>query len=254
MQSSIVAKSMTVLDVLGESNRPRTFTEIVKATGFNKSTVHRLLSILAHEGLAVYDPDGRTYFLGPRLLRLARHARRGLAIETIAFDEMVQLHAKVREGVTVGVLKGKDVAFLRIIDPDHDWGIIQPPGAREPVHSTATGKALLAFLPAETRSGWLDRHELTRFTERTITSRERFEKELEEVRINGYATSDRENVEYVNGIAVPIFNYVGEPVAALNIWAPAFRCPLPDLLKWTDELKATALRISQKLVGAEAGT
>ena len=110
----------------------------------------------------------------------------------------------------------------------------------------------LLFLPAGTRSAWLDKCELSRFTERTITSRDELEVDLEAVRGRGYATCDRENVEYVNGIAAPIFNYMGEPIAALNIWALTFRKPLGDLLEWAEELKSSAHRIST-MIGGEEG-
>ena len=243
---------MALLDMLADVNRPQTFTEIVSATNFNKSTVHRLLSILTDEGLAHFDAQTKTYFLGPRLLRLSRNARRGFEIQAIAFDEMVRLQAMVGESLTLGVLKEREVAYLRTVDPAYDWGLAQPPAMREPAHSTATGKALLAFLPAETRSAWLDKNELARYTDRTITSRQKLEADLKAVRGRGYATSDRENVEYVNGIAVPIFNYMGEPIAALNIWALTFRKSLPDLLEWAGELKDSAHRISA-LIGAEEG-
>jgi len=250
LQSSIIEKSIAVLDVLGDAGRPMTFTDVVKASAFNKSTVHRLLSILTNEGLAQYDEGTRTYLLGSKLLQLARKARRGFEIQSVAFDEMQRLFALVQENVTIGVLQKHEVAYLRVIEAEYDWGLIQPPGMREPVHSTATGKALVAFLSPPLLSAWLDCHDFTRFTERTITSRAEFEVELDTVRAKGFAASDRENVDYVNGISAPIFNYLGEPIGALNIWAPTFRHVLSDLLKWSDELMAAAQRISEQIGGA----
>ena len=249
MQSSIINKSITLLDVLGDSNRPRTFTEIVRASAFSKSTVHRLLSILTTEDLVQFDTRTRTYMLGPKLLQLARKARHGFEIQSIAFEEMHRLHGLVGENITISVLQGHEVVYLRVIEAGYDWGVMQRSGMREPVHSTASGKALVAFLAPRIRSAWLDRHEFTRFTDRTITSREAFEGELETVRNAGFATSDRENVDYVSGIAAPVFNYVGDPIAALNIWAPTFHRTLPELREWSDELMSAARRVSTLIGG-----
>ena len=153
------------------------------------------------------------------------------------------------ENVTIGVLHKHEVVYLRALEGEYDWGPIQPPGMREPVHSTATGKALVAFLSPSVRSAWLERHEFRAYTERTITSRMDFERELEAVRLRGFATSDRETVDHISGIAAPIFNYLGEPIAALNVWAPVYRHSLEDLLRWSEALTESARRISA-LIGA----
>ena len=162
LQSSIMTKSIAVLDALGDGNRPQTFSEIVKSTAFNKSTVHRLLSILTTEGLARYDENTKTYMLGNKLLELARKAWRGYDIQALALDEMLRLHDLVRENVSIGVMQGDEVVHLRMIESQFHWGIVHPPVMREPMHSTATGKALLAFLPLQILSACLDKQEFPR--------------------------------------------------------------------------------------------
>ena len=252
LQSSIVTKSIAVLDALGDGNRPQTFSEIVKATAFNKSTVHRLLSILTTEGLARYDENTKTYMLGNKLLELARKAWRGYDIQALALDEMLRLHDLVQENVSIGVMQGDEVVHLRMIESQFHWGVVHPPVMREPQHSTATGKALLAFLPPQILSACLDKQKFPRSTARTITSRAAFEKELKKVRETGFARTDREQMDYVVGIAAPIFNFLDEPIAALNIWAPTNRCSLSDLLQWSDALKTSADRVSA-LIGGNRG-
>ncbi len=245
--SSIIDKSVALMEVLGDASRPLGFTALVNASGLNKSSVHRLLTILIDHRLVQYDERGKTYMLGPKLLQLAKKARAGYDLQSVAYDEMQELFQSYGENVTLGVLKGSSVAYIRTIEAYHDWSILQAPGLREPFHSTATGKVLVAFLSAKARTTLLDDYTFTRYTERTIVTRDDFEQELASVRYRGYGTSDRENVAYVNGIAVPIFNYIGEPIAALNIWAPAFRHDLTVLLGWVDALKSAAHRISETI-------
>lgn len=245
MSSSIIDKSVHLLELLGNANRPQTFTEVVTASGLNKSSVHRLLTLLLEHRLVQYEERTRAYALGPKLLDLARKARSGYDLQSVAFDEMQELYRRYQENVTLGILKSGTVAYVRTIEAYHDWSIVQAPGMREPFHSTATGKALVAFLPEKTRDSLLKDYEFARFTERTITNRDDFEVELERICRQGYAVCDRENFDYVNGIATPIFNYVGEPIAALNIWAPAFRHQLEELLEWVGDLQAACRRISE---------
>ena len=246
-QSSILSKSVALLDVLGDAGRPLTFSQIVSSSALNKSTVHRLLTILGSEGLVLYDEGTKTYLLGPKLLHLVRKAWRGFDIQAVALGEMLHLHELAQENVSLGILQGNEVVHVRMIESQYHWGIT--PIMREPAHTTATGKVLLAFLPDELIASWLDRNALTRSTKRSITTRSAFEKELATVRRRGFATSDREEMDHVVGIAAPIFNFLDEPVAVLNIWAPTNRCSLSDLLAWSDALKESAARVSA-LIGS----
>ena len=249
-QSSIITKSIELLDLLGDVSRPQTFTEIVRRSEFNKSTVHRLLSILISEQLVTYNESNKTYMLGNKLLRLARKAWRGFDIQTIALDEMLRLNQLCSENVSIGLLLGNEVLHLRMIESELHWGIVHPPVFNEPAHTTATGKAIAAYFPPPTLDAWLSQYPFTRSTRRSITDRAKFEKELKAVRKNGYAITDREEMDYVVGIAAPIFNFLDEPIAALNIWAPTNRCAINDLLKWSDAIVSSSKQVS-KLIGCD---
>ena len=65
-KSSIIMKSMSIIDILASSSRPLNFSEILSASGLAKSSTHRLLSILQYEGLIDYDQSYKTYGLGNR--------------------------------------------------------------------------------------------------------------------------------------------------------------------------------------------
>lgn len=219
MKSSIVQKVLALLAVISEARRPLKFSEVVEKSGLNKSTIYRLLAICTEEGLVRFDPDKKVYFLGPRLFDLVRSAHDGFDIQTIALDEMIRLFEMYKANVTLGIPSGLEVVYLRVLEAPHSLRGVQYPGLREPVHCSASGKALLAFLPDKVLKAKLKGYEFTRFTERTITSAETFLAELGRVRQQGFATNDREEYELFLGISAPIFNYVGEAIAVLNIWS-----------------------------------
>ena len=163
---------------------------------------------------------------------------------------MLKLNQLCAENVSIGLLLGNQVLHLRMIESELHWGIVHPPVFNEPAHTTATGKAIAAYFPAPTLDAWLNQYPFTRSTKRSITDREKFEKELKAVRKNGYATTDREEMDYVVGIAAPIFNFLYEPIAALNIWAPTNRWNISELLKWSDAIVSSANRVS-RLIGCD---
>ena len=67
----------------------------------------------------------------------------------------------------------------------------------------------------------------------------------------GYAINDREEYEHFVGVSAPIFNYLSEPIAVLNIWALHQRCPVEELSKWAEDLMESASKVTE-LIGGKA--
>ncbi|MGX9356796.1 IclR family transcriptional regulator [Roseobacteraceae bacterium S113] len=249
MQSSIIQKLLTLLTVISAAPRPQSFSEIVKVSGLNKSTIHRLLAIGIEENLVRYDPENRVYFLGSKVFDLVRDADSGYDIQAIALDEMVKLFDAFEANVTLGIPSGREVAYLRILEAPQLLGGAQRPGMREPVHCTASGKALYAFLPEQVIKSKLKGYEFKRLTSRTIADEAAFLQELARVRKNGFAYNDREEFDHFVGIAAPIFNYLADPIAVLNVWSVHPHHSIKDLLGWTEDLKVSAKRVTDLIGG-----
>lgn len=254
MQSSIVQKLLTLLSAISEAQKPLTFSEIVDKTGLNKSTIHRLLAISVEERMVRFDSHRKVYFLGSRVFDLVRSAYNGYDIQAIALDEMVRLYEMYNVNVTIGIPSGHEVIYLRILESPQSLGGVQRPGMRDPVHCSASGKALLAFYPEQMLESLLKDYDFKRHTERTITSAVDFQAELEFVRKNGFGKNDREEFDHFLGISAPIFNYVSEPIAVLNIWSAYPRHSMQDLLSWSDELMASAAHVTDLIGGVAPQT
>ncbi|WP_299615979.1 IclR family transcriptional regulator [uncultured Tateyamaria sp.] len=249
MQSSIVHKLLSLVTAISEARTPLTFSELAEQTGLNKSTLHRLLSIAAEEQLVQHIKASKVYLLGPKVFDLVRNAYAGYDLQAVALDEMMRLHTLFDGNVTLGVPNGTDVVYLRLIEAKGSLGGIQRPGMREPVHCSASGKALMAFLPAPMIDAKLSDHVFERYTERTITDADTFRAALDEVRARGFATNDREEYDHFLGISAPIFNYLGDPIAVLNIWTVHTRHSIEDITDWSDELVASAQAVTQMIGG-----
>ncbi|MGQ7846874.1 IclR family transcriptional regulator [Granulosicoccus sp. 3-233] len=249
MKSSIVEKLLHVLTLVSESKKPRTFSELVADSGLHKSTLHRLLALGLQYGVLQYDEKGKTYLLGPKLFDLVKNAYQGYDIQILALNEMMRLHKLVRQNVTIGVPVGSDTVYLRILEAPQSIGPIPQPGMREPFHCSASGKALMAFRPDSAIKTKLDGHHFEKYTANTITSASKYLKALKEVRKTGFAVNDREEYDHFVGISAPIFNYLSEPIAVLNIWSLHQRCPLSELQGWSTELMASTARVTSLIGG-----
>jgi DNA-binding IclR family transcriptional regulator len=120
-------------------------------------------------------------------------------------------------------------------------------GTRNPLHSTAIGKAILAFLPLEERTTLLDRMILTRRTSNTITDKAVLVEHLDSVHAQGFAIDDIEEEEGLRCVGAPIFNHSRRAIAAVSISGPAYRLSIARLEELSKLVRKTAEVISIKL-------
>ena len=138
------------------------------------------------------------------------------------------------------VRSGAEVLVVVAVPSPQPLRFDQLAGSRVPIHTSAMGKCLLAFAPSLPGTGidvlrGLPR--LARFTDRTITRRDRLAAELQQTRNRGWALNDEERNPGVRAVAVPVLDAAGSAVAAVAVQGPATR--LPD-----DRLQVVARRIA----------
>ena len=96
-------------------------------------------------------------------------------------------------------------------------------GKRNPMYCTATGKAMLAFLPEEEVLKIWKGSKIIKLTENTITDFILYKKELQEINKIGYAIDNEENEMGVKCVGAPIFNIKGEVAGAISVSGPINR-------------------------------
>jgi DNA-binding IclR family transcriptional regulator len=117
------------------------------------------------------------------------------------------------------VLDGADVVYLDVVEGTQRVKLAAVPGQRLPAFCTASGKAILAFLPEDKLKSVLERG-MPKYTQATITSPEVFFRNMSEVRNQGFAISLQEFEDGINAIAAPIGN---QPIASISVAGPAYR-------------------------------
>ncbi|HXK58691.1 MAG TPA: IclR family transcriptional regulator [Acidobacteriota bacterium] len=237
-----VGKAIDIVWAFHNQSKGLTIEEVVAITNIAKSTTYRLLCTLVEAGILTLDQERERYLLSPRFFNLAASAQPDL--RTVAEPEMIRLWNTVEETTNLGILEGREVLYLAKIASPHPFRLEVSEGTRAPIHSTALGKAMAAFLPRE-RVGAIIREEgLKKYTPNTITNERRFWKELDETRARGYALDNEEM--HVGGrcIARPIFDAENQVIGAISVSAPLFRMKIPPTKAILDALKLAADRIS----------
>jgi DNA-binding IclR family transcriptional regulator len=216
----VVSKALEVLEAF-RSSEELSLAEISVRVGLNKSRVFRLLHTLVEHGYVEKNWDGTRYQLGLKLLERAACVR--MDLRQVALPYMRTIHEQFNETVNLGILEGQQIVYIGTLESSRPIRMAEVIGNRSPVHSTALGKAIVAYLPDADLKAVLSSISYTKLTERTITDAEKLSKELQKVRRRNYAFDDRENDPEGFCIAAPIFDRRIVPVAAISVSGPADR-------------------------------
>lgn len=244
--SSIVTKCIRVLDILTEASRPLGFSEVVARSGFTKSSAHRILGILHGEGLAEYCSRGKTYRTGEKMMHWMLQIWRGSDIQQAAHQQLETLCEHTAHNAALAVRDGDTVFYIRTVD---SYPVRYAPkvGEHAPLHCTAVGKVLTAYLPDSRQEKLLREMLLEKLTENSICKRAVLTAELATVKKRGYALNDREEFLKICGIAAPIFDLQGNVPASICIWSLVERADIKALRALAPLLLETAANISARL-------
>ncbi|WP_051303261.1 IclR family transcriptional regulator [Comamonas composti] len=237
-----------LLEILVREARPLTLAEAVAASGWPKPSVHRLLIQLESGGLLTRALDGRRYAPTTRLLNLAEAVLTSGARHGVRHAVLRQLVADVGESCNLTALAGVQVLYLDRIESAFPLQLNLRPGTKVPLHCSASGKLLLAHLPASRRAALLDGLPLTHHTATTLTSRSALDEELRRIRKTGHAVDAEEFVPGLVCVAVPVPASDARSVrCALALQAPSARISLSQLLEKLPRLKAAATALTRTM-------
>lgn len=242
-----VDRAVTILKLLAE-NEALTVSEVAEQLDVHVSTASRLVSGLRAHDLVERSENSGSLRLGVGLLRLAGVMVSRLDIATYAQPVCDALAAQVGETTNVAILDGD--AAINVCQAQGPGTVAMQNwvGQRTQLHSTSSGKALLAFLPPERRAEILA-GPLAAFTGVTHTEAAALERELAEVREAGWARAVEELEEGLNAVAAPIRDHSGRVVAALSAAGPAYRLSEERLAAVAQVVMGSAAEISRLLGG-----
>ncbi|MGA9401442.1 IclR family transcriptional regulator [Haladaptatus sp.] len=218
-----VTRAFDVIQALEELNGAGV-TELAEHLDMSKSAVYNHLATLRENKFVVQE--GSTYSLSLQFLLLGEYVRNQNKLYSIGKEEIESLADETGEyahlateqhGLSVNLYK---VRGAKAVGSNYQTSKLQKP---DYLHFSATGKSILASLPAERVNGIIDRYGLVRKTKNTITDREELLAELEEIRERGYAYNDEEEIEGLKAIGAPVLDREDRVLGAVSVSGPTNR-------------------------------
>jgi len=251
--SQSLERGLAVLGAFTPDRPALGISELGRKLDLTRSTTHRYVATLATLGYLQQDTSTRKYRLGPRVLDLGFSMLGSLELREIASPHLRRLTEMTGHTSNLAIRDDTDVILIDRVRGRpgryHHLEFTLHVGSRLPSYCSATGKALLAFLPRHDLDQILDRIDLVQRGPRTLTSKAALLAELEQVRRTGVAVNDEELENALRSVAAPVRSRSGEVVAAVNVaipWSPVAMTELVSQLG--PAIRATARQIAARVI------
>jgi DNA-binding IclR family transcriptional regulator len=249
-----VQRAVRLIRHIAEGHAVLNMSETAKALKINRTTLLRLLHTLEAEGFVERGPNGTGFQVGLSFLELGARALFSQDLVQVAVPVLTKLAETVQLSAHLGVLDGTDVLYLVRRTPNTPLASNIRVGSRLPAHATTMGRMLLAFIPPLEIETLYSGKALQRFSEHTATTFSALKARTEQDRRAGIAWSDGYFERGIGSAAVPVFDFAGTPLGAINVSGPSEAFAEGERRRRIGEaLRAAGAEISRRLgwIGAE---
>jgi len=239
-----VDRAIRILTAL-QGARRMTLSELAGCLELPPSTVHGIIRTLVGHGMVVQEHGSGRYQLGPAVLRLGNVYLDTLELRSKAIPWAEDLARRTGCAVRTGVLLLDDVVIIHH-EPRPDGSRQMPEvGIVIPAHTSALGKAILAF-DDDAAAPMLSTPQLRSMTRETITSPPDLKHQLADISATGLASEQDEAVIGESALAGPVFDASGTPVGAIGLVIPSSNWP-------ADPTSRDATREAARAISTELG-
>lgn len=221
-QVPAATRALRVLRYLATQPDPVPLGRLAAAVGLPRSTAYHLVGAMVEEGFVVHLADERRYGLGVAAFEVGSGYVRQAPLQRIARRPLARLVDDVGHSAHLAVLHGRDVLYVVEERAPGRPPLVSDVGVRLPAHLTASGRALLAHLPAAQvralypdRSAFVDRHGTGPRSPSALRVL------LSETRQRGYAVEEGEVTPGFASVAAAVLDHNGHPVAGVAVTFPA---------------------------------
>ncbi|NWG23424.1 MAG: IclR family transcriptional regulator [Pseudorhodoplanes sp.] len=246
-----VVFALDTLEYIAQHQASVGVTELARAFDTTKSRMHRHLQTLMGAGYLVRDPQTERYRVSARLVALGQAVSEGFEFVRAARDVARERRDKLGHAVVLSQTEPDGVRIVALVPSKSSLEIAVKPGSVLPFHSSAQGKAALAFDDPAILEAALTR-ELPLRTAYTIGDPGRLRAEIELTRKRGWAAAPNEAMIGMNALAAPIYDALGHYAGAIAIVDSIQFIPENPTTQQVRELLEAAEEISRNL-GYRAG-
>jgi len=248
----VLRNAMAVLDLFTLDRAELGVVEAAALLNRHKSTVSRWMSAMEEAGLLDRDATTGRYRVSMRLAALGEVARRGTSLQRIARPILEELAATTGETANLAVLDGNVAVNIEVAESPQPIMHVGWVGRRLPLHASASGKALLAWMEPEDARALLP-SPLVSCTPWTITDPAALQEELALTRARGYATTWAELAPDLVAVGAPVRDHRGRVVAAVAISIPISRVERDRLPQLAEPVLRAAEAVSERMGYRKAG-
>jgi len=221
--------------------------ELARRSRLPRSTVHRLVVNLVRLGFLARDSRSERYRLGLLLAELGTIALSRMGLREKAMPIMERLAEETGEVVCLAVLERNRSVYVAVVEGRHGLRLRATVGSVAPLHASATGTVLLAYMPEAEVRGIAAETGLPKLTAITISHIEPLLERLAEIRGRGFSIDVGESEEGLTGLAAPVRSPTGAVEAALVIAGPGARVLADNARRWAPVVVAAANEVSAAL-------
>jgi DNA-binding IclR family transcriptional regulator len=219
---AVLQKALDLLEVLADEP-DLGLSELSEKTGASKASTYRMLSTLESRGFVVKRGDTRKYAPGAQLVALSCAVVARLDLAKAARPYMDELKRLTNETINLGILADGQVLYVNILESEQGLRMAAHVGARDALHCTSLGKAILSALPEPEVRQLLTAYRRLPNTPRTITALDGVMDDLAKVARRGYSIDDEENEVGARCVGVPIRDLSGRAIGAMSVSGPSTR-------------------------------
>lgn len=238
---TVASRVLAILAAFDADHRAQTLGEVARRAGLSLTTTHRLVGELTQWGALVRAPGGE-YSIGSRLSALGLLSPDEGDIRRAATPFVDELHAATHATIQLAVRAGCQVLYLIRHSGPGSVAVRNEAGSKLPLYATGVGKVLLAHAPQDVASAVLAN--LRRITPYTVTQPGRLARQLQQVRVDGFATTVEEMSLGACSVAVPIVDRAHRVRAALGVVVPDLG---RERARYVDALTHAACGIARQL-------
>lgn len=247
-RSSSVDKALLLLECFKEKKWVLTLDDLVKQTGYPRSTVFRMLTSLEDYGyIRKFKLSNKTWYsLGFTFLEKGQMVHRNIDIRSYARESMLALRNELNLNVQLSIQDGINALYIEQIQSWRPIRLYPAIGRRAPLYAAACPRVILAYMESDEQKSILTESKFKFFTTNTTTDQTEIMETLKEIRRHGYSHSYGELIEGTYAMAVPVYYPSSQKViAALSI--VGLESDFTEDQNWyVSKLKETSSEIAEK--------
>jgi DNA-binding IclR family transcriptional regulator len=189
------------------------------------STVHRLLDLLAHDGMIEHDTAARAYRVGHEFFRLSSLVSNRHPVQAVAMPILRQAQQEYNETAYLGLYMPQEekMMFGAECESSHPLGYRVRKNEPLSLLTGASGRAILAYLSKDHVERLLAAEKNDPAVRRAVTSRKALHESLAQIRAQGYAITFGQRIPGAVGIFAGVFDMHGKVVGSIGYTIPEHR-------------------------------